>query len=187
MRHRFATMAFAGCLLLAGPTTAATVHGIEFADRATVSGSGVNLHRAALMKYLFFDVYVAGLYLAPGVAASDLAVTDEAHRLEIHYLMDFSADDFRKSTIDGIRRNVGADAFTELEDAISTMNALYEDIEEGDRYSVTFVPGVGTELAKNGRTLGVVPGLDFARAYFAIWFGPDPFDADLKRALLEPR
>ena len=39
--------------------------------------------------------------------------------------------------------------FESLRDRIERINALYADVEPGDRYSLTYAPGVGTELALN--------------------------------------
>ncbi len=60
-------------------------------------------------------------------------------------------------------------------------------MKPGDRYSLTYLPGEGTELAKNGVPLALVPGEDFARAYFGIWLGEDPLDRDLRDQLLKER
>ena len=38
---------------------------------------------------------------------------------------------------------------------------------------------------KNGKEVGVVEGLDFKKALFAIWLGEDPADDDLKEAMLK--
>lgn len=54
----------------------------------------------------------------------------------------------------------------------------------GDRGTLTYLPGRGTELTLNGRPLALIEGADFARAYFDIWLGPDPIDAGLRDALL---
>jgi hypothetical protein len=61
---------------------------------------------------------------------------------------------------------------------------LYRDVKPGDRYALTYVPGVGTELALNGTRLGTVAGADFAAAVFAIWLGPKAIDDSLKTQLL---
>jgi hypothetical protein len=47
-----------------------------------------------------------------------------------------------------------------------------------------YVPGDGTSLLYNGKRLGMVPGAEFAAAFFAIWFGEKPLDPGLKRKLL---
>ncbi len=175
-------------LTLAGaPVHAAVIHGESFAEQIESGDNTLQLHRAALMRYLFFDVYVAGLYLPPGEAPEALFTSEGARRLEIAYLRSFTPEDFRRSTLAGIENNLPAAEFQRLRPQIEAMNALYRAVEPGDRYAVTYLPGIGTELAKNGKTLGVVPGLAFARAYLAIWFGSQPFDADLKQAILAPR
>ena len=63
-------------------------------------------------------------------------------------------------------------------------DALYEDVEPGDRYALTYAPGVGTELALNGRRLGVLEGADFSAALFSIWIGDEPLDESLRDQLL---
>jgi hypothetical protein len=67
---------------------------------------------------------------------------------------------------------------------IDRFNEFYEDVEPGDRYELTYLPGVGTELALNGQSRGRVEGAEFASALFSIWLGRQPFDASLKRKLL---
>jgi hypothetical protein len=57
-------------------------------------------------------------------------------------------------------------------------------VKPGDRYALTYVPGVGTELTLNGSPLGTVAGADFASAVFAIWLGPKALDESLKTQLL---
>ena len=71
-----------------------------------------------------------------------------------------------------------------LRPKIDELNALYRDVNAGDRYSLTYLPSWGTELALNGRPLGRVEGADFGAAVFAIWLGPSPVDRGLRRALL---
>ena len=59
--------------------------------------AGVTLQRVntALYRYLFFDVYAAALYLAPG-AGTAMALDDGvARRLEVVYLRDGKRGSFR--------------------------------------------------------------------------------------------
>jgi len=39
-------------------------------------------------------------------------------------------------------------------------------------------------VAARGTVRGTVPGDDFARTLFTIWFGPEPGDENLKRGML---
>jgi hypothetical protein len=63
-----------------------------------------------------------------------------------------------------------ADAQTleKLRPRIEKHNALYADVQPGDRYALTYVPGSGTELTLNGTPRGIIRGADFASAIFAI-------------------
>jgi len=80
--------------------------------------------------------------------------------------------------------NVPAETLQALRSRIERLHALYENVKPGDRYSLTYIPGRGTELALNGDSKGTIEGADFATAYFAIWLGPKPLHAALKSQLL---
>ena len=61
---------------------------------------------------------------------------------------------------------------------------MYRDVEEGDRYRLTYSPGVGTTVALNGEPLGTIPGADFAADYFGIWLGEEPLDRSFRDQVL---
>lgn len=173
-----------GALTLAPPAHAVTVEGVRFAERIETPSAVLELHGAGLLRYrLVIKAYVAAFYLQPGSGSGE-ALGDVPRRLEIEYFWNIGAADFGRSTHVGIERNVGGEAYERLRPRIERMNALYRDIAPGDRYALTYIPGMGTELSLNGEPLGVVEGADFARAIFAIWLGPDPLDRKLKAKLL---
>ena len=68
--------------------------------------------------------------------------------------------------------------------ALLRMNSLYADAHPGDRMSLTYLPGRGTELTMNGLSRGIVPGAEFSSAYFGIWLHPLSLNPDLRTALL---
>jgi hypothetical protein len=164
---------------------AARIEGVDFEDRVTVSGVEFKLNAVGLLRYMvFIKAYVAGLYLGPGADPTDI-LADTPKRLEISYFWAISAEDFVSSTREAIARNVGETTFRKIGPHVEKFLALYRDVEPGDRYALTYVPGVGTELALNGAPLGSVEGSDFAAAVFAVWFGRDEIDGALKKSLLE--
>ena len=83
--------------------------------------------------------------------------------------------------------NFSAATLSSLRPHIDRLHTLYQDVKPGDRYSLTYVPGVGTELALNGESKGTIEGADFASAYFAIWLGPKPINPSLRSQLLKTR
>lgn len=148
-------------------------------------GDGVKLRfqGAGLMKYLFFTVSAAALYQAEGTEGQD-QLEDIPKRLEIEYFHDITAADFVKLTTTWVAKNTDAETFERLQPSIDRFNALYQDVQPGDRYAITYQPGKGTDLRLNGDVLGVIEGADFARALFAIWLGPTPVSRSLKSRLV---
>lgn len=172
---------FSGPALLQG----AEIEGVRFADRHVAGPAAMSLRGAALLRYMVvIRAYVGALYVAEGRAAADLFKGDTAKRLELSYFHAIPAKDFSKSTRIMMEKNVSPEQFKALGPRLAQMNALYRDVRPGDRYAATYVPGVGTELALNGKPLGVVPGADFAAAYFAIWLGDNPIDGKFRDRLL---
>jgi len=153
----------------------------------TIGGTAVPLHNAALLRYLkFIKAYVAALYLPEGVPAESV-LADVPKRLEINYLVSIKGPDFGKGAEPTLRLNQTPAELAKLRSRIDRINAAYEDVKPGDRYSLTYLPGRGTELALNGTPLAVIEGTDFAAAYFGIWLGRDSIDDNLKRDLLKGR
>ncbi len=164
---------------------ALTVENVTFADSTTIGGKAVPLRNAALLRYLkVIKAYVAALYLPEGVRAEDV-LSDVPKRLEISYLVSIKGPDFHKGAAPVMERNQSPAELSRLKGRIDRINAAYKDVTPGDRYSLTYLPGRGTELALNGTPLIVIEGADFASAYFGIWLGRKPIDDRLKRDLLK--
>ncbi len=166
------------------PAQGAEIEGIRFADRAQAGTTALVLKGVGLARYLFFKVYVTALYLGDGIS-TDRVLADVPKRLELSYFQKIAAGDFAKTADEVLPENVPGATVTALRPKIDRLHAMYRDIKPGDRYALTYVPGIGTELALNGTPLGTVEGADFAAAYFAIWLGPKPISDSLKAQLLE--
>lgn len=173
--------------MLPAPSHALTVENIPFAGSTTIAGRPVPLRNAALLRYLkLIKAYVAALYLPEGVKAEEV-LSDVPKRLEISYLVSIKGPDFDKGAAPVLERNQTAAERARIQGRIDGINAAYKDVKPGDRYSLTYQPGRGTELALNGTPLIVIEGADFAAAYFGIWLGREPIDEKLKRDLLKGR
>ncbi len=173
-------------LLWACPRTgaAAQIDGQEFVDTLTADGQPFVLHGVGHLIYrVFFTAYCSALYLAPGSAATDV-LKDVPKRLELHYFYSIPATDFVKATDATIGDNISAATLAAIGPQVAALDKLYVDIKAGDRYALTYVPGKGTELSRNGTALGTVQGADFAQALFAIWLGEKNIDARLRTSLL---
>jgi len=177
--------------LISGPGRdgrAAEIEGVRFADRLSVGDAELRLRGMGLLRHrLVFKGYVAALYLGErfqGEMTSAAVLADVPRRLEIEYFWSIPAASFTAITRDGIARNVDEGTYRRLEARIEKLNGLYADVEPGDRYSLTYLPGIGTELALNGEPRGRVEGADFSSALFSLWIGERALDAQLREQLL---
>jgi len=163
---------------------AAEIEGVTFTDRYQTGATTLVLNGVGLLRYrIFIKAYVAALYLGEGVRPEDV-LSDVPKRLELEYFWAISGPDFGKAGDAILADNVPAATVALLRPRLDRINALYTNIKPGDRYALTYLPGVGTELALNGKPRGVIEGADFATSYFAIWLGKKPLDDSLKAQLL---
>lgn len=158
-----------------------------FAGNVAAHGTELQLAGSGLLKVAyFFSVYHAALYLPPDAGPED-ALGDIPRRLEVVYVRSVSKGLFRELADRAMRRYLDARQMAAIRDPFEAMSALYEDARPGDRVSLTYIPGRGTELAINGSVRGLIPGSDFAKAYFGIWLHPQTLNPALRDALLTPR
>ena len=165
----------------------AEIEGVRFPDQLQMGEAQLQLRGTGLLRHhAHIKVYVAALYLEERTRSEE-ALGESARRIEIEYFWSIPAYRFAESTVDGISRNVDAATLERLGASIAEFNELFEGVKFGDRYSITYVPGRGTELSLNGETKGIVEGAEFASALCAIWLGPDPLDEKFRRKLLAQR
>jgi hypothetical protein len=168
-----------------GPSSGAVnVAGVVMEKTVDLEGYPADLVGAGLLRYrVIFKGYVAGLYLSRGRGAEDV-FKDIPKRLEIEYFHAIPAQGFIDATQVGLANNLSREQLASIQNRANTLYALYRDVKPGDRYAVTYIPGVGSRVALNNKVLGTIGGLDFANAFFSIWLGRNPLDQELKRALL---
>ena len=170
-------------ILNIGVVSAAQINGVYFRDSVTIDNKVLQIRGAGMLKWLFFKVYVAALYLPPDVP-SLYVLEDVPKKMEFHYLSDMKAEQFTESGEPLLLKNTSDDELAQVRVKIDAINNMYKDVKKGERYSLTYIPGKGTELALNTEVLGRIEGYDFAAVYYRIWLGDNPVDNDLKDMLL---
>jgi hypothetical protein len=162
---------------------AAEIEGIYYDDEYVVGDTKLRLVGTGLLRYWGFKAYTGALYLEEGVAVVDV-LSDKAKRIELEYFRAIKGEDFGPATIKSIEKNVDASTIERIRPQIDYHNSLYEDVKPGDRYSLTYIPGRGTELALNGKPKGTIEGAEFAAAVFTIWLGRVPISQSFKRQIM---
>jgi hypothetical protein len=163
---------------------AVKIEGITFEKSYRANDTLLQLRGYGLLRYLvFIKAYVGAFYMPPEVDAA-LALGSTPRRLELSYFHAIRAADFAKATRQKIADNVAPETLKVIDERLERFNGLYRDVQPGDRYALTYLPGKGTELSLNGVSLGHIEGEDFAAAVFAIWLGPAPIDVTFRDTLL---
>jgi hypothetical protein len=166
------------------PLNADEIEGVVFDNAIQTQDKILTLRGVGLLRYMVvIKAYVGAFYLDQAHQTSHV-FEDAPKRLELEYFHSIPASDFTESTRIMIEKNVSSDQLKNIAPQLKQMNALYKDVQPGDRYAATYMPGMGTELALNGKPLGIVPGLEFANAYFSIWLGENPIDKGFRDHLL---
>jgi chalcone isomerase-like protein len=166
---------------LLAPAQARTLAGVELPDTVTVDGTTLRLNGMGLRAATALRVkaYVGGLYLEQ--PSSDAATVIDSHqpkRVTMKFLRDIDRQRLTSGWAESLHKVGGK------EQSIAEFTSLIPDVKTGDTMSFTWRPGVGLEVAMDEKVRGAVPGDDFARALFTVWFGPKPGDEDLKRGML---
>ena len=181
IRVAYATLLLA--LVAVATVRAATLAGVELPDTVTVDGTtlvlnGMGLREATILRV---KAYVGGLYLEQRTSDADTVINShQRKRVTMKFLRDIDRGQLASGWADELRK----EASPPPEERIAQFTALIPDVSKGDTMSFTWRPGVGIEVAWNGAARGSIPGDDFARALFLLWFGPNPGDANLKRGML---
>ena len=171
-------------LLIVPPAGGTEVEDVIFDKQVNVGQQALEIKGVGVLRYLrFIKAYAGALYTLPGLAP-ETVLSDTPKRLEVEYFHALKGKDFGPATYKGLSKNLDAVEIERLRPRIDYHNSLYVDVQPGDRYSLTYLPGIGTELALNGRPMGVIEGADFAAAIFSLWLGENPYDRQFKSALL---
>jgi hypothetical protein len=163
---------------------AAEVNGINFNDAYVAGATVLKIRGAGVLRVMAFVKVYAGVFYLPDNTPSNMVLDDVPKRLEVEYFRSIAGHEFGLVTHKKISENVDPQTYERLRPRIEYHNTMYQDVQPGDRYSLTYIPGKGTELALNGVSKGVVQGADFAAALFSIWLGPKPISESFKKDLL---
>jgi hypothetical protein len=104
-------------------------------------------------------------------------------RVDLCVLRNLSHSQVTEAIVEGFEKNSRAQ-LPALKPRLDRFSAMIPDVRDGDRLTLTYVPGKGTIVNVKGAEKGTVEGKDFADALFAVWLGKNPVQGDLKKAML---
>ncbi len=156
----------------------------DFPETLTIGEETLALQgKSRFRAYRIFKVFDVAIYAQDPVTAFPLR-KDNPFALSFHYHRNIPAEALIKTAAKVMEDSHAVDRLRTLSSRIETLNAAYQDVQPGDRYTLTFDPQTGTSLFFNGQQAAVIPGVDFAEVYFSIWLGDHPQSKNLRADLL---
>ncbi|EAQ40100.1 hypothetical protein MED134_05084 [Dokdonia sp. MED134] len=152
----------------------------------TVEGTNLVLNGAGMREKVIFDLYAGGLYLASKKSdAAAIVNADETMAMKLDIVSGMvSSKKMIGAVDDGFDASMNGDT-SSLDAQITKFKGFFSDkIVKTNVFDISYVKGKGTVVSKNGKEVGMIPGLEFKKALFGIWLGSDPADDDLKEAML---
>ncbi len=167
------------------PAQAAELAGVTLPDFLKIDGRDASLVGVGLRKVFVVKVYVCGLYMeSPTNVPVEVIEADMPKGMIIHFLYKLSPEKLRKEYRNKIEEN-SPERSDDLNRRIDEFIDMFTDpTQKGDEFIYTYIPGDGVTVSIAGEIKGTIPGDDFMKSLFKVWFGEKPFDKKMKKELL---
>ncbi|KQW46508.1 MULTISPECIES: chalcone isomerase family protein [unclassified Roseateles] len=169
---------------------AVEVANVKYEPALDLAGQKLQLNGAGIRYKFVVKVYTAGLYLTSkaGTTAEVLAAPGPK-RIHIQMLRDIDGNELGKLFVKGMEANAPRDEFVKSINGVLKLSEIFasrKQLNSGDNFSVDYVPGLGSTLLLNGKSVMPEPikEPEFFTALLRIWLGDKPADDNLKDALL---
>ncbi|MFW5810410.1 MAG: chalcone isomerase family protein [Thermodesulfobacteriota bacterium] len=165
---------------------AVEIGGVTFPETQVAGNETLVLNGVGLRKKFFIKVYAGGLYLTEKSSnAGQIIQANAPMAIRMHFIYDgVSAEKLIDAWNEGFSAATGGKNGP-LQEEINKFNSFFtEEAKEGDIYHIIYTPKEGTRVYIKDRLMGVISGLDFKQAVFAIWLGEKPADEGLKEGML---
>ncbi|MEO6277686.1 chalcone isomerase family protein [Roseateles sp.] len=166
------------------------VANVKYETALDLAGQKLVLNGAGVRYKFVVKVYTAGLYLTgkAGTTAEVLAAPGPK-RIHIHMLRDIDGNELGKLFTKGMEANVSRDEFAKSINGVLKLSEIFasrKQLNNGDTFTVDYVPGIGSTLLLNGKNVMPEPikEPEFFASLLRIWLGEKPADDGLKDALL---
>jgi hypothetical protein len=160
-----------------------TINGVKFPLTEKIGKNELVLNGGGLREKYWMDLYVAALYLETKTSdASKVIYGTEEMAIHIKIISSsVTLERFLESVNDGF---ANASSKASAEDKKKFISFFSDEFKIGDIIHFDYTPEKGIKVTKNGVVKGTIPGYDFKKALFSIWFGSKPADENLKKGML---
>lgn len=166
------------------------VANVKYEPTVDLAGQKLVLNGAGIRYKFVVKVYTAGLYLTHKAGSTpEVLAAPGPKRIHIQMLRDIDGNELGKLFTKGMEANAPREEFAKCINGVLKLSEVFasrKQLNSGDSFSVDYVPGVGSVLLLNGKSVMPDPikEPEFFSALLRIWLGDKPADDALKDALL---
>lgn len=166
------------------------VANVKYEPTLDLAGQKLVLNGAGIRYKFVVKVYTAGLYLSHKVnTTQEVLAAPGPKRIHIQMLREIDGNELGKLFTKGMEANAPREEFVKSINGVLKLSEVFASrkaLNNGDSFSVDYVPGLGSTLLLNGKPLMSEPikEPEFFTALLRIWLGEKPADDGLKDALL---
>ncbi len=171
--------------LLAAPSSAVEIAGVDMPGALKAGGSVLVLNGGGKRTMYGIKVYAAALYLKKNRSDPDAVINaDEpmAVRLKITSGL-ITPGRMKREMEEGFRKSTGGN-MPRLKVRMDALTACFRELTRDDVYDLVYLPGKGVEVSRDGRLVTIIRGLDFKKGLFGVWLSGEPVQKDLKEGML---
>ena len=161
-----------------------TIAKVEFPPKLSLKGTDLYFNGCGLREKYTLDLYVAALYLKNSSMDSKKVINDNrAQAIKIVIISSkVTRDKFNESVREGF---ANAAPYKAAPAQIKKFKSFFSaPFKVKDEILMIYKPDKGTAVLINGKLKGIVPGLPFKKALFAIWLGKKPAQGKLKKGMM---
>lgn len=179
-------LTFGFCFFALSGFAQVTISDVELPAKMKSSGVSFDLNGGGLREKLWIDLYVGGLYLVEKTSdAKQVMNADKPMMIHLEIVSTLiTSEKMIKACNEGFEKSTKGNTAPLQKEIDAFIDAFKEEIREKDTYTLTYVPGKGTDIYKNNKLIKTIAGLPFKRALFGIWMCDEPADEDLKEGML---
>jgi hypothetical protein len=162
------------------------IGGITMPDTLKAGDSNLILNGAGIRTKFFLKLYVGGLYLQNKSSdAGKILSKDNPMAIRLHIISSMiTSERMEDATREGFENSLGSKMSSMSNEIEAFIDVFKEEIKDGDRFNMIYIPGTGTEIYKNEKLSKTIKGLAFKNALFGIWLGKEPAQDSLKEEML---
>lgn len=168
---------------------AVEVANVKYESALDLAGQKLQLNGAGIRYKFVVKVYTAGLYLTTKASTTaEVLAAPGPKRIHISMLRDIDGNELGKLFTKGMEDNAPREEFVKSINGVLKLSEIFasrKQLNNGDNFSVDYVPGLGSTVLLNGKAIGeTIKEPEFFSAMLRIWLGDKPADSALKEALL---